>query len=64
MLSKARLIFVTLIILLLITGCYAPSQEEGTRMSTVYRNCVDAENWFCGEECQARCRALAVEVCR
>lgn len=60
------LIIALLLVLLSVTGCYAPTQTEGTCISTVYRNCVDAEaaTWFCGEKCQLRCRALAVDVCR
>lgn len=63
---KIRIVLLVLTIVLLICACYAPTQTEGTCISTTYRNCVDAETatWFCGNDCQARCRALAVEVCR
>jgi len=59
-------LIILLLILLLVCSCYEPSQTEGTCISTVYRNCVDVEaaTWFCSEKCQARCRALAVEVCQ
>ena len=61
-----RLIIVMLIVLVLVSGCYAPTQTEGTCISTVYRNCVDAEaaTWFCGEKCQTMCRAFAVKDCQ
>lgn len=67
MLSKTRLTLLLLIILL--SACYAPTQTEGTCIGVEYKRCTSAEAavsvlGLCGEECQAECRAYAVEACK
>lgn len=57
-----------LLVVILASGCYAPSETDGSCVGNTYRACVEAQAavhilGLCNQACQADCRARAVGAC-
>lgn len=66
---KGKMTLILLLLIILLSACYTPTQTEGTCIGVEYKRCTSAEAavsvlGLCGEECQTECRAYAVEVCQ